>query len=284
MPAKKKTAPAATLTRTRTPSKTARRTRIRSLTTAPQFTAPSPDPTPPVRIPAAAVVTGTVPPTTSAGATSPTPASTTLPPIVIPGVVPGVVPHIAALSPLSTVANRAAPPNIASPVPNALIPAPPAGFVPDAARDFLGYRPSSRMLSAATTALANLRTFATYGQVFGSAAPDADVVLGALDLAIQWRAMRDLTATWDLYVRTQDGLAWKAALTILDQLKPLFLNASATNPALATQYAGLTSFFEAPKVAAKQGLATKAKKAKTTAAAAVTVNAASTTKSITVNT
>jgi hypothetical protein len=147
------------------------------------------------------------------------------------------------------------------------IPSPPAGFIAPSWRDFLGYRPTSREIAAATTAIADLGSFDDYVAVLGSAVPAAASIATALQLGVGWRGMRDSTATWDVYAKAQDSMAWKNALTLLDELKPVFLGAVAKNPALATKYAGLMQMFDAPKVVAELATATKKKNAKAKAAA-----------------
>ncbi len=78
--------------------------------------------------------------------------------------------------------------------------------------------------------------------------------------------MRPPALAWDKYVTSQNGMAWKAATAQLDAFKPLFLMAVAKNPDLAVKYAGLARLFDAPKVVAKQAVATKKKNAATKAA------------------
>jgi hypothetical protein len=62
--------------------------------------------------------------------------------------------------------------------------------------------------------------------------------------------------------KAQDGTACKNALTLVDELKPLFLNAVAKNAALAQQYLGLAQRFDAQNAPAKQAVATRKKSAK----------------------
>ena len=125
-----------------------------------------------------------------------------------------------------------------------------------------GYRPTSREIAAATTAIADLGSFDDYVAVLGSAVPTAASIASALQLGVSWRGMRDSTATWDVYAKAQDGMAWKNALTLLDELKPVFLGAVAKNASLATKYPGLMQMFDAPKALAKLGVATRKKNAK----------------------
>ncbi len=92
----------------------------------------------------------------------------------------------------------------------------------------------------------------------------------------QWRLVRTATEAWLRYVETEDGLAWKNALTLLTQLEPLFDAALVRDPTVAAACPGLVRFFDARSVVAKKAAATKKKAAKTKAQAAVTtaVNAA----------
>jgi type VI secretion system secreted protein VgrG len=230
-------------------------------------------------------VTPTVSPTGTASATA-TPSATQSPPTTF-GAVPTVTTTTTAaapvaaptLVPVGSTALTASPPtpNVVYPPPSVVIPTPPAGYVAPNPLDYRGYHPSAREVSAASTAVANLATFADYGEVFGPLAPPASTVADALNLAVQWRNTRESTDTWNAYVHAEDGLAWKNALTLADKLKPVFLIAVSNNPSLATQYAGLAELFDAPKVAAKQATVTRKKNAKTratTAASATPVAAA----------
>ena len=207
-------------------------------------------------------VTSTVPGAGTASATAtPTPAQS-----IATGTVPVVSSPTTDTSPVKLTAPVpvavAAPPNAMSPPPDVVIPSPPVGFMAPSWRDFLGYRPTSREIAAATTAIADLGNFDDYVAVLGSAVPTAASIASALQLGVSWRGMRDSTATWDVYAKAQDSMAWKNALTLLDELKPVFLGAVAKNPALATKYAGLMQMFDAPKVVAEQATATKKKNAK----------------------
>lgn len=164
-------------------------------------------------------------------------------------------------------------PNAVGLPPDVTIPTRPAGFVAPSPRVYQGFHPSKAEVRAASTAVVELTGFASYASVFGPLAPTAPTVANALNVAVQWRNMRDSTEAWDEYVRAEDGLAWKDALTLADELKPLFLIAVSKNPALAQQYPGLAELFGAPREVAKQGLATKKKNAAANAATAAAATA-----------
>ena len=146
------------------------------------------------------------------------------------------------------------------PPPSTSLPPLPKGFVAPSKRDFVGYRPSERELSAATSAVADLGSFTSYRDVLGAAAPDPDALAKTLELALQWRAIREQTAAWEAYVQAQDAIAWKAALLELDRLKPFFLRAAATTT-LGERYPGLMELLYAPKRSAKQAAVTRKRRA-----------------------
>lgn len=140
-------------------------------------------------------------------------------------------------------------------------------------RVYQGYHPTSEELGAAPGAIADLGRFTGYSATLGPLAPAASTVVSALALAVAWRKARGPAEAWDEYVRTEDGLAWKGALMLLDRVKPYFLAAVQRNSELAQQYPGLARMFEAPREVAKQALATKKKNAAAVAASAASATA-----------
>jgi hypothetical protein len=154
------------------------------------------------------------------------------------------------------------------PAPAASVPSPHPGFVMPDSRTYRGYQPTTHELLAMQEAITNLEAFHDFAEVLGKAAPPATELINALTWAMQWSALRQPAADWDAYVRAQTGMAWKQAVVLLGELKPLFENAIAHDRALAVKYHGLTELFEAPKAVARQSLATRRKNAKAKAAAA----------------
>jgi len=157
--------------------------------------------------------------------------------------------------------------------PDVVTPSPPVGFVAPALNEVRGYHASAHVLAAANTAMADLGSFDNYVVLLGSAAPAAASVSNAISIALEWRAVRTPAKAWDTYVRAQYSLACKAALTLLDELKPLFLAAAAKDPSLALTYQGLTEIFEAPSLVATKAVATKKRNAQQKAAAAKSIAA-----------
>jgi len=206
----------------------------------------------------------------------------------------GVTPSLNAKVGASVTQANAPTPTVLGP-PAVVTPSPPVGFVQPADGTGRGYRPSAHVLAAATTAIADLGSFDNYVALLGSAAPSAASISSAISILLAWRAVRTPAAAWDTYVRAQYALACKAALQLLDELKPLFLAAAAKDPALALTYQGLTEIFEAPNVVASKAAATRKRKAQQKAVAAKSIAAPSpaasgeaeatetTTKAVTIN-
>ncbi len=159
-------------------------------------------------------------------------------------------------------------PTLADPLPRESLPSPPAGFVPLKYRDFLGFRPTSREVAAASLVITDLARNDDYQATFGSTAPTVARITDILQAALAWRNLRSRTEAWDEYVKAQDALAWKLALTCLADLRPLFLAAVGQKQAIARMYPGLVQMFEAPKLVANQGIVTRKKNARARKAAA----------------
>jgi hypothetical protein len=182
-----------------------------------------------------------------------------------------VIPRPVVVAPVAPAA-----PNTVNPPPEDDIPAVPSWFVPPNPRDFMGYRPTSRETAAASTAISNLANADNWVATFGSSVPSPATLTSALTLGLQWGEMRASTTAWDVYVKAQYAMAWKRALILLEDLKPVFLCAIAKNSALASQYEGFAQMFDAQKLVARQAIATRKRNAK--AKAAATVEAAVTTQ------
>jgi hypothetical protein len=140
------------------------------------------------------------------------------------------------------------------------IPIPPAGFVPPDPRSLLGSHPRQLEVATASDVVEELEAFTDYDAVFGATVPPVERIAELLEFARRWRVERDAAAAWNVYVRAQDALAWKAALDLLDELKPAYKLAVGRKPALAAKYPKLTTFFEAHRQIAQRATATKTKK------------------------
>lgn len=188
-------------------------------------------------------------------------------------------PSNAAAPPAATAAvtSEAAPlpalPRIFGQPPSATCPSPPAGFIAPNSRHYRGFHPTTSELRAASLAIADLGRLGNLTALLGPAAPSSTAVAAALDLALKWRAAREASSAWDAYVRAQDGMAWKDALTLVDQLKPLFHIAAARSRDVANRYPGIAELCDAANLVAKRSLATRQKRAKEKAAEAAQAEA-----------
>jgi hypothetical protein len=135
-------------------------------------------------------------------------------------------------------------------------------------RAFRGFYPNHEELAALPGALTDLASFVDYTSLLGSSAPLPTALIGVVNVGLAWRTQRNASQAWTAFVAAQDGIAWKAASSMIDELRPLFLFAVAKNPELATAYPGLTQLFHAGKAAAELAAATKRKAVKAQAAAA----------------
>jgi hypothetical protein len=122
-------------------------------------------------------------------------------------------------------------------------------------------------IAAVPDAVAELQVFTDYMTVFGITAPDPGQLGQRLTIAAQWTTLLSQSSGWNTYVRSQEGMAWKDALLLMDKLKLPFQLASAANPALLSSYPALARLLGASTVVAKRAVATKKKNAKNAAAA-----------------
>lgn len=122
-------------------------------------------------------------------------------------------------------------------------------------------------IAAVPDAIDELQAFADHGSVFGITAPPASQLAALLSVAAQWTSVLSDTTAWLTYVKSEEGMAWKDALLLVEKMKLAFQLASAANPALLTGYPALARLLGASQVVAKRAVATK-KRAKAAAATA----------------
>ena len=158
--------------------------------------------------------------------------------------------------------------------PVVVVPAVPNGFVPVSGVDLRGFRPMQSELASVPDAILELQGFTNYTALFGVTAPPAAQVIARLAVAAQWTSLLSSSTAWYTYVKSQEGMAWKDALELVEKLKAPFQLASASNPALLSQYPALARMLAAKQVVAKRASSTKAKNKKAAATAAQTAAAA----------
>jgi hypothetical protein len=150
--------------------------------------------------------------------------------------------------------------------PTARVPKVPLTFVPQGLSRFRGFYPNRLALAAMPGALVDLARFTDYDAKLGNAtvATSATVAL-SINRGIAWRKLRDASESWDAYVKTQDALAWKTAMTLLADVRTLFELAVSKNSSLAAAYPRLVELLDASKAGVKQAAVTRANKAKAAA-------------------
>jgi len=149
--------------------------------------------------------------------------------------------------------------------PDGAVPTPPKGFIQTSPRQYQGWRPKTAQVAVAGLIVTELETASDYAAQFGGAAPDAMMLANALDVASRWRALRTAADAFQAYARAEDGMAWKAALTMLAQLEPLYAAALTRDASVADTYPALNRWFDIPKAIAQGAAATKKKARKSRA-------------------
>jgi hypothetical protein len=105
--------------------------------------------------------------------------------------------------------------------------------------------------------VAELRGSADFAQIFGKTVPPLATVLQMLDATEQWSSMRAKSSEWDLFCRTQEGLAWKDTRALFASMKPAFDLAVSVDKTIATKYPSLARLMAACSTISKRAAATK---------------------------
>jgi hypothetical protein len=165
--------------------------------------------------------------------------------------------------------------------PAVTIPSVPAGFVPVSAADLRGFHFLASQIAAVPEAIQDLQAFSDYTAVFGITAPDVEQVIQLVSVAYEWTILLSQTAAFYAYTRSQQAVARKGALVVLDALKPSFDLATTANPALVGEYPGLARLLGAKGLVAKRAAVSRAKNKKTEAPAAAAGSGAGSTPTAT---
>lgn len=158
--------------------------------------------------------------------------------------------------------------------PQVTIPPVPSGFVPVTGADLRGYHPLASQVAAVPDAVLELQSFGNYTALFGITAPPVDQLAQRLGVASQWTALLSQSSAWYKYVKSEEGMAWKDALELLDKLKVPFQLATAASPALLSQYPATARLLAASKVVGKRAASSRAKNKKKAASAQADASAA----------
>jgi hypothetical protein len=150
---------------------------------------------------------------------------------------------IATASPESPPADGSSVIFVQQPPKDANIPSAPSGFVATPGTDNRGLQPKKAHLAAMPDALDELDRFTDYDKVFGMTAPPLENTKQTLGAAGGWSSQRAQMRSWDLYCRTQEGLAWREARGLIDRM--------------SQRYPGLARLFGASKQIAQRAASTR---------------------------
>ncbi len=147
---------------------------------------------------------------------------------------------------------------IQPPPASANIPVPPAGAAQPGGANYRSVVPKTIELAALPAAVENMKRLeAVFMQIFGAAGLPYAQVFQAFDVGNQWSTMRQATALWDTFSRTEEGICWGTLRSIMDRLGPLWAIASAADPSLAVTFPALATLFGAKKAIAQKAVSTK---------------------------
>ena len=96
-----------------------------------------------------------------------------------------------------------------------------------------------------------------YTQVLGDTAPPYAQVLQALTVANAWSSMRTITAAWDAFCSSQEGVSWTTLRTQMERLQPSFELAASGTSNVGTLFPNLGTLLGAKKVIARKGASTR---------------------------
>jgi hypothetical protein len=140
---------------------------------------------------------------------------------------------------------------------DANIPVPPKGFIPTNGNDFRALLPRKVEIAVLADAVSEVQSLPDYSQIFGRTVPSQSAVTQVLSAAEQWSSMRNASTLWDLYCRTQEGLAWQSARGLVASMKASFSLAVGVDATLGTQNPSLVALFGARATIAQRGVVTR---------------------------
>jgi hypothetical protein len=141
----------------------------------------------------------------------------------------------------------------------------PAGFTPVNLVDYRGYHPRVGQVAALPDAVAELSSSSTYAATFGPAAPAEGTFVTCLEDAASWSSLHGAIEAFLVYVKSQEAVAWKAALTQIDQAKAVYDVTIARNPSVPTQFPALTRLLEVTNAIGRKSAASRQRKKATDA-------------------
>jgi hypothetical protein len=155
----------------------------------------------------------------------------------------------------------AAPPtplSLALPPPDANVPAPPADFIPPSGPEYNGVQPRKSEQAVLSAAISDIAKIPNYAAIEAVTAISQTQLVQMLQLGSAWTSMHNRSSAWDIFCRTQEGVAWTGIRVMMTKVKPAFELVTAADPSLRTQLPGLTALLGAQKAIAQRGVSTKA--------------------------
>jgi hypothetical protein len=146
---------------------------------------------------------------------------------------------------------------VAPPPASAVIPLPPDGDVATSGNEYRGVLPKATQFAVMGDAVKELARFSDYAAVFGRTAPSIDSIAQSFDAANQWSVIRVRTITYEAYCLQQEGLAWITVRELMNKLQPAFDLAVASDASIGVRFPALVKLFNAQRVIAKKGVATR---------------------------
>ena len=144
--------------------------------------------------------------------------------------------------------------------PQVIVPRVPTFFISTGMREYFGFRATQDEVASAGRAIKDLEKIATDGNVLGIPATLPPPLAHALARALEWRKQRERAEALLTYAQEGDGRAWKVALTLLAEMKPLYEFAASKDGNFARKYPGLDAVMKAGKASSKKANKTKKQK------------------------
>jgi hypothetical protein len=140
---------------------------------------------------------------------------------------------------------------------DANIPTVPSGFVPTPGNDFRGVTPKTAHKAALPDVIEELARFDDFAEVFGKTTPPHALTQEVVQAAYAWTEQRARMRAWDLYCRTQEGLAWRELRAVMRRLAAAYDLAATTDSTIASRYPGFARLLRASREISKKSVETR---------------------------
>jgi len=158
----------------------------------------------------------------------------------------------------------------------ASLPSPAPGFVPSSLVEFRGYHAKPAQVAMVPQLVSELTPPDAFDSALGSFSPPGGPYTQILSLAADWTAARIAVEVYLAFAKTQEGIAWRSALTQTEQIKAVFDVAVVRNATLPEQFPALSRFLGVPSQITQRAHATRKRKKAAAVATSTTATAART--------